>query len=167
MRFGRIVSVLAQIFLVATTAFSANANIDSEYLRENRDACLDHGRPLDIINEQVLNWKETTANAYLARARISGVVDQVYSDHSGHRHFSLKIGTEAQDHIEVIYNLQFGNLPTPSIGDKAEACGDYITSIARTGRYPPSPAGAIIHWVHRSSGHHEPGYVILNGVKYQ
>ncbi len=130
------------------------------------ETCLDHGKTLEVINTQVLSWKASTANAFLARARISGVVDQVFPDHSGHRHFSLKIGPQANDHIEVIYNLSFGQLPTPEIGATAEACGDYITSISQTGSYPPSPDRAIIHWVHRSPHGHESGYVILNGTKY-
>lgn len=130
------------------------------------ETCMDHGKPLAIINAQVLQWKTDTANAFLARARISGVVDQHFPDHSGHRHFSLKIGPQPTDHIEVIYNLSFGKLPVPNIGDKAEACGDYITSISQTGPYPASPDGAIIHWVHQAPNGHEPGYLILNGVKY-
>jgi hypothetical protein len=130
------------------------------------ETCLDHGTPLEIINAQVLQWKISTANAFLARARIEGTIDQVFPDHSGHRHFSLKIGPELNDHIEVIYNLSFGSLPVPSLGDTVEACGDYITSIAQTGGYPPSPDGGIIHWVHRSPSGHEPGYVILNGDRY-
>jgi hypothetical protein len=130
------------------------------------DTCLDHGKAMDVINDQVIVWKSTTANAFLARARIQGLVDQVFPDHSGHRHFSLKIGQNPNDHIEVIYNLSFGNLPVPTIGATVEACGDYITSIAQTGAYPPSPDGGIIHWVHRSPHGHEPGYVILDGIKF-
>jgi hypothetical protein len=130
------------------------------------ETCLDHGKALDIINSEVISWKTTTRNAFMARARIEGTVDQVLPDHSGHRHFSLKIGPNLADHIEVIYNLSFGNLPVPAIGATVEACGDYITSIAQTGSYPPSPDGGIIHWVHKSPHGHEPGYVILNGVKY-
>ena len=130
------------------------------------ETCLDHGKSLDIINAQVIKWKSSTSNAFLARARIEGVVDQTFPDHNGHRHFSLKIGPNPTDHIEVIYNLSFGNIPVPTIGMQAEACGDYITSIAQTGAYPPSPDGGIIHWVHRSPHGHEPGYVILNGIKY-
>lgn len=130
------------------------------------ETCLDHGKSLNVINDQVIEWKSNTANAFLARARIEGTVDQVFPDHSGHRHFSLKIGPQLADHIEVIYNLSFGQMPTPTIGMKAEACGDYITSIAQTGSYPPSPDGGIIHWVHRSPHGHEPGYVILDGIKY-
>lgn len=147
------------LWVVGSTQLAAGASpVD--------DTCLDHGKTLEVINAQVLDWKKNTANAFLARARISGVVDQVFPDHSGHRHFSLKIGPQIDDHIEVIYNLSFGPLPTPDIGASIEACGDYITSISQTGSYPPSPDGAIIHWVHRSPHGHESGYVILNGIKY-
>ncbi|MGZ3802792.1 MAG: hypothetical protein ACXVB4_01185, partial [Pseudobdellovibrionaceae bacterium] len=125
-----------------------------------------HGRSLSVMNDQVLQWKASTRSGFLARARINGIVDQVFADHSGHRHFSLKIGPLNSDHIEVIYNLSFGNLPTPSIGDTTEACGDYITSTSESDGYPPSPDGGIIHWVHRSPSGHDQGYVILNGVKY-
>lgn len=154
----RIFFSLVMFFSINYSSFAATPNLD--------ETCLDHGKPLDVINEQIIKWKSSTANAFLARARIEGTVDQVFPDHSGHRHFSLKIGPNPTDHIEVIYNLSFGALPVPTIGMSAEACGDYITSIAQTGSYPPSPDGGIIHWVHRSPHGHEPGYVILNGIKY-
>jgi hypothetical protein len=130
------------------------------------EICLDKGRVLDVMNEQVIKWKSSTANAFLARAKVQGLVDEVFPDHNGHRHFSVKIGPNNSDHIEVVYNLSFGKMPLANIGDEVQACGDYITSIAQTGSYPPSPDGAIIHWVHRSTGRHDSGYVILNGSKY-
>ena len=154
-RFKTILFSLVIILILSPKAYSA---LD--------ETCLDHGKALPVINEQVIKWKSSTANAFLARARIKGTIDQLFPDHSGHRHFSLKIGPNPTDHIEVIYNLSFGNMPVPSIGMTSEACGDYITSIAQTGSYPPSPDGGIIHWVHKSTHGHESGYVILNGIKY-
>ena len=156
-KFEKILLSISLLLIISSKAYS-KAVVD--------DTCLDHGKPLEIINEQVIKWKSSTSNAFLARARIQGTVDQVFPDHAGHRHFSLKIGPNPTDHIEVIYNLSFGNMPVATIGMSSEACGDYITSIAQTGSYPPSPDGGIIHWVHRSPHGHEPGYVILNGIKY-
>jgi hypothetical protein len=156
--FKKVLFSFAILVSITPPSYSAETIVD--------DTCLSNGKPIDVINEQVIQWKANTANAFLARARIQGTVDQVFPDHSGHRHFSLKIGPNPTDHIEVIYNLSFGNLPVPTIGMTAEACGDYITSIAQTGAYPPSPDGGIIHWVHRSPHGHEAGYVILNGIKY-
>ncbi|MGZ3771317.1 MAG: hypothetical protein ACXVCP_18315 [Bdellovibrio sp.] len=150
---------ISLILFAGSSSYCANlASVD--------ETCLDNGRNLDIMNDQVLQWKTSTKTGFLARARIQGIVDEVFPDHTGHRHFSLKIGPAETDHIEVIYNLTFGNLPTPSIGETAEACGDYITSASQKGGYQPSPDGAIIHWVHRSPNGHDQGYVILNGVRY-
>jgi hypothetical protein len=166
MRNYRLLVFTIGFLLFSKTTFAQEIVMESFSNSQVDETCLAHGNPLNVINDQVLNWKATTANAFLARARIQGTVDQLFPDHSGHRHFSLKIGPQASDHVEVIYNLSFGKLPTPKIGDSAEACGDYITSIAQTGSYPASPDGGIIHWVHRSPHGHEPGYVILNGIKY-
>lgn len=163
---SRFIAVSTMRSLVLTIIFSGFFTVSAFAAGTIDETCLDHGKSLEVINQQVLVWKSSTANAFLARARIEGTVDQIFPDHSGHRHFSLKIGPNPTDHIEVIYNLSFGNLPVPTIGMSVEACGDYITSIAQTGSYPPSPDGGIIHWVHRSPHGHEAGYVILNGIKY-
>jgi hypothetical protein len=150
---------LTFLLSLSINAYSSTATVD--------ETCMDHKKSIEINNDQVIKWKSSTKNAFLARARIQGTVDQLFPDHAGHRHFSLKIGPNIADHVEVVYNLSFGKLPVPTVGMTASACGDYITSIAQTGSYPPSPDGAIIHWVHNSPrGSHESGYVILNGVKY-
>jgi len=128
--------------------------------------CLDHGSVLNIDNNTVLHWETSTANQFTARAHIAGMVDQIFPDHSGHRHFSVQIGSGPQDRIEVIYNLSFGALPGPNVGDQAEACGDYITSNAPSGGYPASPDGALLHWVHKSTSAHDGGFVTINGALY-
>jgi len=132
------------------------------------ETCMNHGQVLPIDNEQVLQWKSSTQNQFHSRGNVSGTVDEVFHDQTGHRHFSLKIGSGPEDHIEVIYNEQFGQMPEPSVGDNAEACGDYITATSASGGYPPSPDGALIHWVHRSPNPsaHDSGFVIINGVVY-
>lgn len=128
----------------------------------------DHGNTLDINVEQVLLWKKTTKNQFLARAHIKGVVRVVYPDRNGHDHFQAVIGKNADETIEVIYNESFGALPQVVPGMTVEACGDYITSNAATPQYAPSPDGAIIHWIHRSNNpeRHKHGFVSLNGKMY-
>ena len=108
--------------------------------------------------------KSTTPNQFLTRAHIQGLLQHAYADKTGHNHFEVKIGPRPQDNIEVVYNQSFGPLPTLAPGMTIEACGDYITSDAPTAQYPASPDGAIIHWVHRSTGGHPGGYVVVNGV---
>lgn len=146
---------LATIF-ISFNAFAANP------------PCISNGKAIDVINQQVLNWKHTTQNQFLARAHVAGKIDAIFSDHSGHNHFSIVIGPQSTDTLEVIYNESFGTLPHLAVGMTVEACGDYITSNAATSSYPPSPDGAIIHWIHRNpSGHgHESGYVAIDGALY-
>lgn len=130
-------------------------------------SCMDHGKTLDVNNDQALQWRDHQSSGFHARALISGTVDEVFSDQTGHRHFSVKIGPNPNDHIEVIYKESFGQMPMPVVGDNAEACGDYIVATQSNGGYPPSPDGALVHWVHKSpNGRHDSGFVILNGKVY-
>jgi hypothetical protein len=128
--------------------------------------CLSQGQVLPINNAQVLQWKTTTQNQFQARGHIKGVLSHMYPDHSGHTHMEVLLDSNPRHGIEVIYNQSFGALPTLAPGMTIESCGDYITSNAPTGKYPASPDGAILHWVHRSGGRHESGYVSVNGAVY-
>jgi len=152
--------------LTLVLAFSpvVHANDSSDAIPE----CLGDNGPIGVINDQVIQWKTSTRNQFLARGHVKGTVRQVYPDHSGHHHFELSIGNNQSDTIEVIYNEDFGATPDIAIGMDVEACGDYITSIAQSGPYPPSPDGAIIHWVHRAPNpqRHASGFIVVNGTLY-
>lgn len=127
--------------------------------------CMTRGRTLAIDNSQVLDWKKTTANQFHSRGHIQGLLVQALPDHSGHHHLSVQIGPDSNDTIEVIYNEAFGPMPNYHVGSTIEACGDYITSNQPTPRYPASPDGAVIHWVHAATnGGHDSGYVVVDGV---
>jgi hypothetical protein len=128
--------------------------------------CIAYGRPLPVNNAQVLHWKRTTPNQFRERAHIQGTLQTLYADHSGHHHWQVQIGSQTQDTIEVIYNEDFGAIPTPQVGMNIEACGDFITATAQSGPNPPSPDGAIVHWVHMnpSSSGHLPGYLVVDGT---
>jgi hypothetical protein len=130
--------------------------------------CLAGNRPVPINNAQALVWKTSTANQYTARSHVMGRVAKVYPNQSDHNHFSLQIGPNARDTIEVIYNIEFGQLPQMAVGMEVEACGDFINSFAQAGPYPPSPDGAIIHWVHYNPNGkgHDSGFLMIDGVLY-
>ncbi len=131
--------------------------------------CLDkRGKALPIINEQVIRWKTTTPSQYLARARVDGVVSDIYPDKNGHDHFAIVLDQDPTHNVELVYNQSFGSLPKIRVGMKVEACGDYITSNQPTSQYPASPAGAIIHWIHKNpSGQgHKSGYLMIDGTLY-
>lgn len=134
---------------------------------------MENGRrePLPVMNEQVLAWKVNTPNQTLKRARVSGVLVKVVQSRKSHEHFEVRIGEGERDSIEIIYNSDFGDMSDLRPGAQVDACGDYITARASNGRHPPSPMGAILHWVHfnpgdRDGGRHEHGYVWIDGVLY-
>lgn len=127
--------------------------------------CIARNQQLPVNNEQVIHWKQSTRDGYKDRGHIHGTLTSVYKDKSGHRHFQVTIGDGSGETIEIIYNQEFGAIPKEAlqIGAEVESCGDYITSNKR-GKYQPSPDGAIIHWVHKSTNtRHDSGYVMING----
>ena len=129
--------------------------------------CLSKGTVLPVNDSQVINWKTTTPNQYLARAHVQGTIGQIYPNENGHQHFEVILGNQPNDTIEMIYNISFGSIPVLKAGMSVEACGDYITSDAPAGPYPRSPDNAIMHWVHMSnSSKHDSGFVAVNGVVY-
>ena len=153
--------------LVSATAstFTSQAFGQSEAQVEI-PSCLANGRELLVNNEAVLNWKTNSKNQYRNRAHILGTLVRDLPDHTGHHHYEVQIGGNPNDLIEIIYNENFGPVPKANPGAPFEACGDYITSNAPTGRYPASPDGAIIHWVHQSPNprNHDSGFIVVNGV---
>jgi hypothetical protein len=128
--------------------------------------CPAYGRALDINNQQVLHWKRTTPNQFRDRAHVRGPIVRVFPEKNGHEHFEIKLGKREIDTLEVIYNQDFGLNPEPKVGMMVQACGDYITSKAQSGPYPPSPSGAIIHWVHMNPAGrgHDPGFMVMDGI---
>jgi|GEM_PF-1895920 len=130
-------------------------------------ACAGDKSMLDVNNDQVIQWKATTQNQFHARGHIQGHLTNIFPDATGHHHLEVTIGNSANDTIEVVYNEDFGPLPTLALNQVVEACGDYITSNARSGGYAASPDGAILHWVHLSTNNHHPsGYIAIDGVAY-
>ena len=107
-----------------------------------------------------------------------GIVVKTLPARNGHVHFIISIGKNMDsqsicnsDTLEVVYNSEFGAInPAVDIrpGQHVQACGDYITSIKPTQRYPVSLACGIIHWVHqnlRPDGHKD-GYLFIEGKFY-
>lgn len=126
------------------------------------------GEQLSVNNKQALDWKRAKPNQYLERARLRGIVERIFPDRNGHDHFEIQIGPDARtDTVEVVYNQAFGRLPEISRGMHVEACGDFIVSNAPTEKYPASPSGAVIHWVHANPhGRHASGYLWIDGVVF-
>lgn len=160
-------SVLALFLSFSAQSFAVTSDAPN---LPNHLTCLDQNHDaLPFENSQVIQWKTNTPDQTLKRALIEGTVTQVYNDHTGHSHFAINIDDQPTGDIEVIYNDEFGALPTIQTGMKVVACGDYITVGPHA--HLPSPMGAIIHWVHynpgnRDGGLHKDGFLIVNGIPY-
>jgi hypothetical protein len=155
----RVLGLAGFLSVLATPVFAFNS------------ACMDRNQVMPVNNQQVIAWKVSPSfpNAFKARANVEGVVLGIFPDRNGHDHFIIQIGPNPRtDVLEVVYNNDFGALPTIQKGQQVHACGDFIKSIAQTGPYPPSPAGAIVHWVHQNpnGGGHEHGYLTIDNVMY-
>ncbi len=130
--------------------------------------CKDRNLVMSVNNQRILEFKKSTANGYMSRGFVSGVVSRVFPARNSHDHYEIKIGENENDVLEVVYNVAFGETPSPVEGMHVEACGDYITAFAQNGPYPASPSEAIIHWVHynpKNSGH-DHGFVAMDGSLY-
>lgn len=151
-------AVFCWISFLPALAFSSDAT----------PPCMANGKAIPINDAQALSWKTSTPNQFLARGHVAGRVVRVYPNQTDHNHFSLQIGPGPRDTIEVIYNIEFGALPQMAIGMTVEACGDFINSFAQSGPYPPSPDGAIIHWVHYNpnGNQHPNGFLMIDGILF-
>jgi hypothetical protein len=134
-------------------------------------ACMAGNQVMPLNNQQVLAWKfnPSVPSGMKSRANVTGVVLGIFPDRNGHNHFIIQIGPRpVQDTLEVVYNNDFGDLPTIQQGMQVHACGDFIKSTQQNGPYPPSPAGAIVHWVHQNpnGNGHENGYLTIDNVMY-
>ena len=128
------------------------------------------GSALPIMNSTVADWKHSEDNQWRHRARIRGTITDLYSDHSGHHNFGIKITDDADKNpneaVEVIYNEDFGPVPALSEGMTVEACGDFILDRASQRLRRGPPLGAIIHWVHKNpkGKGHPSGYLWIDGT---
>lgn len=162
---------LVGILTVVSTA-SASKNV-SAFVKGLPD-CLDSDRrPIEgNNNEEVLRWKVDSKNQYRDRALVVGKFVKVLLDRPSHLQIAVDLSTDGsgriQDQIEVIYNKEFGPVNGLTPGALVAACGDYITSRDQAGPYPPSPVGAIVHWVHKSNApqKHSDGFVAVDGNVY-
>ncbi len=132
---------------------------------------------VSVNNNQVLHWKFSTRNTFLARGNVVGTIVGILPSIPTHIHFVIQIGQHfshrnlcTSDAVEVIYNRDFGDVNPKDLylGAQVQACGDYITSNAPNGRYHASKACAIVHWVHINPKQtpHAHGYLRVNGDLY-
>lgn len=165
--------ILALGLVITPAAFAGNF-FDQRGGQNIPDCVNNRGNSMSVNNEQVLQWKKTTQNQFKDRGFIKGTLVGVYDSSKSHLHLDVFLGNDGTDQtgrdtdIEVIYNQEFGQVSGRlNPGVEVIACGDYITSNRATNRYPASPLGAILHWVHkRMGGEHPNGFLMIDGKMY-
>jgi hypothetical protein len=76
--------------------------------------------------------------------------------HAEHEDFHVEV---AGRRLEVVENLGLAPLIPVKRGDQIELHGELV---------PHGSHGPLMHWIHRSpNGHHESGYCIDNGQRYE
>lgn len=147
-------------FLVLSLLLFSNVTFASA----NIPICKNRNEVLGFNNEQILNWRKTEKNKFLSRALIKGTIVGVIENRQGHIHFEVDFDNNPatkNDRVEVIYNVEFGDLPDFRNGDELIACGDFIIDAW-------SPLGAVVHWLHsnpnKNKNKHEDGFLVINGI---
>lgn len=160
-------SILVSIVFSSVVGFLPSAHA---YLPNAKTPlCFDRSESIEIDNERVLRMKEEKPNQFKARAFVSGKVITEPKLVGGHERFSIMIGSNTTDTLEMVYNVspEFGDLPPVRIGDDIVVCGEFINSFKDGGGYKASPDGAIVHWVHYNPGDrdpdHEHGFMMFDG----
>jgi hypothetical protein len=142
----------------------------------NQPECLvSRNVPMTVNNEEIVRWKDSQPNQFRERGLITGRFVTFLVNKTSHLHIDVELDTPPIDprdkfsnHLEVIYNREFGDVTNIKPGDRVAACGDFITATKQSGPYPPSPVGAIIHWVHKSNNtrKHADGFLMINNEVY-
>jgi hypothetical protein len=158
----KVQSTLALVF-IASALFAS-----SSFAQSNIPECLgENNQVLPVDDNATIALKTDTANGQLSRAHAEGPITKIYPNETGHNHFEISLGSAAADTLEVVYDTEFGALPTLEIGMNVEVCGDFINSYAPENGYQASPDGAIIHWIHKTDNDkHQAGFTIINGGLY-
>lgn len=126
--------------------------------------CKNKNSVISFNNDQVLAWRNEGKNKFLSRALIKGIIVGVIENRQGHIHFEVDLDKDLStnnDRIEVIYNVEFGEVPRFQNGDELIACGDFVVDSW-------SPMGAVVHWLHSNpnfnKNKHEHGFLAINGI---
>ena len=85
-------------------------------------------------------------------------------DQTGHSHYVIDLDGDGKGDVEVIYQNDFGDIPSINQGNTITACGDFKVD------HQNFSSGGFVHWVHCNPRNKEPnhanGFVAVNGVTY-
>lgn len=146
--------------------------------------CFDEKRQLDVMNEQVIQFKRTMPNLkkiqVLVKANFVKEMQPTFNNYGHHQHFIVSLRDDLNDSealIEISHSMNGYTFPEASDLKKGPIyiCAEYSTTRAdgfpKITKFTPSATGAMLHWTHQASrssidmqgGGHPNGWIYANG----
>lgn len=117
-----------------------------------------------LTSSEAENANASVEAAYakkLSDVQVSGhgiVTKLLPDDQKGARHQKFLVRINAQQTLLFAHNIDLAERLPLKVGDIVSFNGEYVYN----------PKGGIVHWTHRDpQGRHTPGWVMLQGKKYQ
>ena len=156
----------------------------SSFAIEPMPKCYDHGRELSVMNEAVVQYKQTMPNLQktqvLVKATLVKEMQPTVNDFGQHQHFIVALRDDKSDPaglIEVANSMNGYEFPESSDlkAGPIYICAEYSTTNAngfpKITKFVPSATGAMLHWTHQANGRsidlptngHPNGWIYANG----
>ena len=146
--------------------------------------CYSHGRELSVMNEAVVQYKQTMPNLkkiqVLVKATLVKEMSPTLNNFGQHQHFIVALRDDKSDQaglIEVANSMNGYIFPEASdlAAGPIYICAEYSTTNAKgfpkITKFTPSDTGAMLHWTHQADqGNigdqtmgHPNGWIYANG----
>ncbi|MES2124803.1 MAG: DUF3465 domain-containing protein [Gemmatimonadota bacterium] len=113
---------------------------------------------IDASANQALRDAANQQRSNVQLLAVGRVIRLLPDDNEGSRHQKFLFRAAPDLTVLVAYNLDLAPRIPLAIGDSVQVRGEYIWN----------EKGGLIHWAHKDpAGQHQPGWVELNGKRYQ
>ncbi len=146
--------------------------------------CYDRNRELPVMNEAVIQYKQTMPNLQkiqvLVKATLVREMEPTFNQFGHHQHFIVALRDDKNDQeglIEISHSMNGYSFPEARdlAAGPVYICAEYSTTNAnklpKITKFTPSATGAMLHWTHQASksgiempSHGHPnGWIYANG----
>ncbi len=146
--------------------------------------CFDHNTELQVMNSQVIQYKQTMPNLRKIQVLVKATIvkDLPFTNNAfgKHEHFIVSLTDDKSNQaglIEIAHSMNGYN--SPSVQDLSAGpiyiCAEYSTTnvngFPKITKFVPSVTGAMLHWTHQAnnrsinlpSNGHPNGWIYANG----
>lgn len=153
-------------------------------MAEPMPKCFDGRRELPVMNEEVIQYKQTMPNLkkiqVLVKAKFVKEMQPTLNSYGQHQHFIVSLREDKSDPlglIEISHSMNGYSFPEASdlAAGPVYICAEYSTTDAngfpRITKFTPSATGAMLHWTHQAGRSsidmatkgHPNGWIYANG----